>query len=362
MRKLWYGSEGSRLRLYSTSGLLAAALLLSGMTGQGADWLSPADNGSAAVAEQMYSTALETYPEHYVADRQGHARFRGYNTLNQAAYVAALNEYAELLPEDVSLYSMLAPTSAAFDLDESYTGLFPDQRQIISEVQQALDERFTSIDIWDVLAGHQDEYLYFRTDHHWTALAGYYAYTQLGGALDFTPRELDDFPRVDTGVAFLGSIYQATGSHQLGAGYDRLWYYSLPYRVDYVYWNNSGQPKASTGVYKDWYYRQSNKYAFFMGGDLPYIRLTTNAGTGRRLAVIKDSYANTVLPFLTAHFDEIHVIDPRNSNFNALEIIEDNDIKDVLFINYARVVCLPEFSAGLVELTERRVVEPQPVP
>lgn len=362
-------------RLYSSTGVVAAALLINSMAGllpdgaavagdiaAGRAMLMPADARMAAAIDEMRSTAPEVYPQHYVADNQGHARFGGYNALDQAAYVAALNEYAELLPEDVRLYNMLVPTSAAFDLDDAYAGLFPDQHQVISEVQQALDDRFAGVDIWDALAAHQGEYLYFRTDHHWTALAGYYAYAELGRVLGYQPCQLSDLTQVDSGVAFLGSIYQATGSHQLAAGYDELCYYRLPYRVEHVYWDNSGRPKVTEGVYKEWYYRQNNKYAFFMGGDLPYIRLRTDAGTGRKLAVIKDSYANTVLPLLTAHFDEIHVIDPRNSNFNALDIIEDNDIKDVLFINYARVVCLPEFSNGLLELTQRQSVEIQPVP
>ena len=106
---------------------------------------------------------------------------------------------------------------------------------------------------------------------------------------------------------------------------------------------------------------RSNKYAFFMGGDLPYIKLQTQAQTGRRLAVIKDSYANTIIPFLTAHYDEIYVIDPRHSSFNALDIIKENAVDEVLFVNYTRVVCLPEFSQALVDLTERKSVLVQPV-
>ena len=79
------------------------------------------------------------------------------------------------------------------------------------------------------------------------------------------------------------------------------------------------------------------------------------------MAVIKDSYANTIIPFLTAHYDEIYVIDPRHSSFNALDIIKENAVDEVLFVNYTRVVCLPEFSQALVDLTERKSVLVQPV-
>ena len=171
---------------------------------------------------------------------------------------------------------------------------------------------------------------------------------------------MQDYPLTDSGVDYLGSIYATTESAALTEQPDRIYYYQLPAEVTYTYWNNQGQPFTSKGLYKDWWLTQGNKYAFFMGGDLPYIRLETQAGTGRRLAIIKDSYANTIIPFLTAHFDEIHVIDPRNSNFNALQIIKDNDLHEVLFVNYTRVVCLPEFSQALQDLTTRQPLQIQP--
>lgn len=383
-KKNSFKKNNKGLRLYSTSGVIAAAVLLNSLgtvLPDAVDVLGVGQKVSGLCLSVMpveervlpvESTAPEVYRQYFVADHQGHAAFRGYNALNQAAYVAALNEFAVVLPENVRLYNVLAPTSAAFDLAadvaDEYESLFPDQQKIISEVYQQLDGRFSSVDIWDALAEHEGEYLYFRTDHHWTALAGYYAYAELGEVLGYQPYDLSELERVDCDVAFLGSIYQSTGSPQLLSAYDKLWYYRLPgagSRVEYVYWDNSGRPKvsesATDGAYKKWYYRQNNKYAFFMGGDLPYIRLRSDAGTGRRLAVIKDSYANTILPLLAAHFDEIYVIDPRHSNYNALDIIRENGVTDVLFVNYARVVCLPEFSEGLLELARRDGAEPQPV-
>jgi hypothetical protein len=366
-RRLSEGMGGARRSVYmcSLSSLLVAALCL---VSAGAD-LPAAVEGlasgdalsglSSAAARQKLdsmtqnSGGLDDYADYYVVDGQGYAKFRNYNAKNQQAYVDALNLFAEKLPENMKMYSLLVPTSAEFDLSEKYSYLFPSQRQVIDEVYDALDDRFTTIDIYNILQSHKDEYLYFRTDHHWTARAGYLAYTKVAPALGLQAQPESAYTWTDSGTSFLGSIYSATGCSGLSQGMDRLYYYKLPYDVSYTYWDNSGVPHSSKGVYKDWYLTQTNKYAFFMGGDLPYIKLVTGAGTGRKLAVIKDSYANTILPFLTAHYDEIYVIDPRNSNFNALQIVEENQPDDVLFINYARVVCLPKFSAGLGDLLTR---------
>lgn len=350
------------LKLYSVSGLLAMSIALApGGAGPavqpGAGLLPTAAGRQDLAAAAAKDGALEESAHFYVADGKGYAKFDGFSWLAEAAYAAALNAYADRLPEDVKLYSLLAPTSAAFTLPTQYAGLFPDQHQIISDVAGMLDERFTSIDIYPTLEAHKNEYLYFRTDHHWTQRAGYLAYTQLGGPLELSVYPAGKFKQGDAGIGFLGSVASETGSRQLGGELDRLIYYQIPAKVDYVYWDNTATSRTySQGLYKWWYLSQPNKYAFFLGGDLPYIRLKTDAHSGRKLAVIKDSYANTIIPFLALHFDEIHIIDPRNSNFNALQIIEENDIKEVLFINYARVVCLPEFSTGLHKLMTRDYV------
>lgn len=344
---MWWFKRGlSRsVKLYGVSGLLAL-LLASGLAA-----------GAGQPQQPAAGPALETYEHFYVADGGGWARFNSFWPLGEKIYASVLNSYAEALPEDVRLYALLAPTSAAFTLPEEYAGLFPDQHAIIKNVAAGLNERFRSVDIYPTLAAHRDEYLYFRTDHHWTQRAGYLAYLQLAGAMDIPAYTESAFTLRDSGVSFLGSIETETGSPRLAKAPDRLYYYEIPSQVEYVFWDNEAVPHTnSVGVYKPWYLTQPNKYAFFMGGDLPYIRLKTDAGTGRKLALIKDSYANTILPFLTMHYDEIHVIDPRNSSFNALQIIEENDIKEVLFVNYARVVSLPKFLTQLRELMERDYV------
>lgn len=350
---------GRSVRLYGVSGLLALAILAGGgqtqpvLPGQ-----TPEARQTQAEAAYANKTA-EKYADYLVVEGRAYALFNGYSPLTQALYTKELNKFAERLPEGTKLYSLLAPTSAAVTLDEKYADMFPNQQQIIDEVTASLDERFTSINILPTLLAHKNEYLYFRTDHHWTARAGYLAYTDICKAMGLTVEPISSYPLCDSGVSFIGSVGAACGSVQLSMGLDHLYYYRITRPITYTYWNNNGEPFTSQGVYKSWNLRpeQTNKYAFFMGGDLPFIKLTTGANTGRRLAIIKDSYANTVIPFLANHFDEIYVLDPRHSNFNAIKIIEDNKIGEVLFLNYTRVVCLPRFAAQLDDLMERVPVQ-----
>lgn len=346
-------------RLYGVSGVLAA-VLLGGLPGLPCDVQGEVERRDAALAAYTAGVADET-DDYLVVEGRGYAKFNGYSPLTQAMYVHALNAFADALPDGTKLYSVLAPTSAAVTLPKEYTAEFPDQAEIIDSVAAALDERFTSINILPTMLAHRNEYLYFRTDHHWTARAGYLAYADIAQAMGLTVEPLSSYPQQDSGVAFLGSVAASTGSAQLDMGLDHLYYYRIGRPITYKYWNNRGEAFKSEGVYKSWYLRddQTNKYAFFMGGDLPYIKLWTGVGTGRKLAVIKDSYANTVIPFLTNHYDEIHVIDPRNSNFNAVDIITENGIDEVLFLNYSRVVCLPKFSLQMLDLIDRDGVTPQ---
>lgn len=359
-------------RLYCISAVVASLIGLAGANLDAGDVQALEGMGQSLIAQargqaeaaSLREPPIEVHNDYYVINGEGFAHFRSYTPERDEAYVAALNNFADLLPEDVKLYSLLAPTSAAWREEQPFRRLFPNQQELIRSVWQRLDSRFTSIDIWPTLAEHRDEYLYFRTDHHWTAQAGYLAYRQAALAMGLSPVGLENYHLRDAGVDYLGSIYGATGSSSLIPNADRIYYYQLPYVVKYTYWDNQGRPHESKGLYKAWWLDQPNKYAFFMGGDLPYIKLEMpeGFGNGRRLALIKDSYANTIIPFLTAHYQEIYVIDPRNSAFNAVDIIRDNQVDEVLFVNYARVLCLPEFSQALQDLASREPVAIQPVP
>ncbi|MGI5824548.1 MAG: DHHW family protein [Bacillota bacterium] len=308
-------------------------------------------NNQSAI-EYTATGKYESYNDFVVVDHQGYAKFI-FNEASTQKYIDALNYYAENLDEDINLYSMLVPTAAEWYVPEAYKSNFAKQRDVLDYVWNRTDPRIKKVDIYDKMNEHRDEYLYLKTDHHWTALGGYYGYTVLANVLGFQPMPMDYFTYRDTGIDFVGSIGWNTPTKQLEANPDHLYYFEVPHDITYTYYSNAGQAYTSKGVYKSQWLKDKNKYAYFMGGDLAVIKLQTDVHNGKKLLLMKDSYANTVVPLLTAHYEEIYLIDPRHSNYNVMNIIEENGIKDVLFLNYARVTCLPSFSQQMIELSRK---------
>ena len=307
---------------------------------------------NTAAIEYTVTGPYEDYESFVVVDHQGYAKFV-FNEATTQKYIDSLNYYADILDKDINIYSMLVPTAAEWYVPSEYRSRFANQRAVLDYVWAGTDERIQKVDIYDVMKEHQDEYLYLKTDHHWTALGGYYGYTVLANVLGFEPKPMDYFTYTDTGIDFVGSLKWSTPTEQLEANQDHLYYFAIPNDVTYTYYSNAGQAYVSKGVYKSQWLKDKNKYAYFMGGDLAVIKLQTDVHNGKKLLLVKDSYANTVVPLLTAHYEEIYLVDPRHSCYNVLDIIEENDIKDVLFLNYARVTCLPTFSQQIIDLSTK---------
>ena len=104
----------------------------------------------------------------------------------------------------------------------------------------------------------------------------------------------------------------------------------------------------------------ANKYLCFLGGDQPLIKITTGAGTGKKIAVVKESYGNAFVPFLTNHYDEIYVIDPRKfygdgtPDMDLEKLISENEIDDLLVIDYPLVVSNKSYSKMLANLLKEK--------
>ncbi|GHV31778.1 hypothetical protein FACS18949_01010 [Clostridia bacterium] len=266
------------------------------------------------------------------------------NAAALARYAKAVSDLAALMPGARTIV-LDAPNGAEFYSPiEMHSGSTSQSEQIASVYSQ-LSPEVVSVDAYAQLARHTDEYIYFRTDHHWTALGAYYAYTAFCETLGLEPVPIEKF---ETGQYenFVGSMYNFTAKYAVSKvlkdNPDTLTYY-LPVVDTNMRIFSEG---SLTGKYFDWNVintkigSYSNKYIAFIGGDNPLTRITTSAGTGKSIAVIKESYGNAFTPFLTSHYDNIYVIDPRKVNGDGQtklklpQFVKDNAIDDVIFINY----------------------------
>lgn len=250
-------------------------------------------------------------------------------TRNLPKNIAALESLAQrypgrvnvlLAPAASSVYPENVPAGAPL-LDED--GYFDE----IAAVVQAAGGRF--IDVRGTLAARKSEYLYYRTDHHWTTAGAYYAYEELCGALGLTP-----FDRATHGELSVESFY---GTHYAkartwNARADTITYYDLPNTL--TIYTVTGAAEASpdivTGLYDTEKFGVYDKYAAFLHGNNGYSRIEGD-GEGRIL-ILKDSFANCFAPFLTANYAQIDLIDFRNFNYGLDALIEANQYDQILVL------------------------------
>lgn len=257
-----------------------------------------------------------------------------YNEDSLIAYAETLNDVAAALPGK-KVYSLIAPTALEFYAPAKYRTDTYSQKKAYDTVTSHL-KGVTPVKAYDKIAAHTNEELYFNTDHHWTALGAYYGYTAFAEAAGFTPRPLSDYTAY-TVDGFIGSLYRMTNATVLRDNPDSLTYYEPIVEYEAVASDNadfSGSYRiymAAKGVVED----TTNKYLIFMQGDHAVAKIDTENNTGKKILVIKESYGNAFVPWLLPHYDEIHVFDPRRSQgMDISEYMDQNDIDELLFINY----------------------------
>jgi hypothetical protein len=217
---------------------------------------------------------------------------------------------------------MIVPTSAAF-LPEPYFNMSSDQRRTINHVYDSITQfttKMITVDAYSVLERHRNEYIYFRSDHHWTALGAYYAYTAFCQAAGLAPVPLSDY-NIHRAEGFIGFLYNQRPTQSIADNPDTIVYYTL------------SDPAFRRLILHP---GETPTYMIFMGGDHAYFSVDTQNKNGRTVVVLKDSYANCFIPFLVPHYERIVVLDPRHlpNDFSITAEVNGYDDVDFLIMNY----------------------------
>lgn len=258
--------------------------------------------------------------------------FRG-NETSSKVYTEAINTYAKYMPESINIYDLVVPTHTEFALPVSDRSVSNEQKPVIDVIKDNLSERVTFVDAYASLRRHYEngEYLYFRTDHHWTALGAYYAYVEFCKSYGIEPVDISVY---ETGriEPFLGTFYQSSRDAALRATPDYVEYYMVDTPCTVTRYDAYGQGYAAK-LYYTYVKGEGNSYLAFLGGDFPYMKVQTENKNGKKLMVFKESYGNALVPFLAPHFEEIHIADIRYFPYNAVNFAGQYGITDILFIN-----------------------------
>lgn len=242
----------------------------------------------------------------------------------------AINTLASSVTTPV--YVMIAPTSAGI-----YTDTLPknapqlDQKQVIDYIYKNLNTGVSAIDVYDILNASREDYIYYRTDHHWTSLGAYYAYSTAISKLGFSTVPYSRYDVEHASRDFLGTYYSKTL-------YDKI----QPDTID-IYSSRDGSSVVSCTVsnsieekvYDSIYFREflevKDKYSTYLGTNQPCVKIKTNIQSDKKILVFKDSYANSFVPFLTQHYSEITVLDMRYIN-NFRDYAVPEDYTHILFL------------------------------
>ncbi|WP_167955542.1 DHHW family protein [Anaerosporobacter faecicola] len=285
-------------------------------------------------------TAGETFGSVYVTKERAFSLY--YFSLKSANnYAKAINSVAKQLDGVATVYDLLAPTSVGIYLDEEKSKLVgtSNQKDAFSYIYSKLSKKVVPVDVYDAIKEHADEYIYFRTDHHWTALGAYYAYEKFCEDKGIQPNTLDQFEKHKY-KNFLGSYYAASNQSKiLKKKKDTIETYVPMGTNTMKFIDRNGEEHTWPIVNDVSKYANNAKYSTFAAGDNPYATITNSKSkTKDSCIVIKESYGNAMIPFLVDHYRKIYIIDYRYYEGNIISLVKKKKIKDVIFINNAEAI------------------------
>ena len=230
-----------------------------------------------------------------------------------------------LAPNDVKVTSALIPRKVDI-LDSQFSPYYSNERN--EKIWELVNDNHINFNQSFELLQQSGTQIFYKTDHHWTAEGAYYAYRDLADILGYTPHSLNEFNLQVLSSDFVGTTYSKSGfffvdSEQIKAP-------SLDvgkYKVTIVDTNNE-----LDSLYDLSYLEKKDKYSTFLSGNNAHVKIyDTTSNEKETLLIIKDSFSHSLAPYLCEHYN-IELIDPRYFSGSIEEYIEENNIKNVLFI------------------------------
>ena len=297
------------------------------------------DDSDAAIPELDKNAKSETLGAVLVIDD---AAYEYFNFDQKAAnsYIKMMNKAAKKLKGKANLYDLIVPTSMDVCVPDSVRkGLnTSSQEKAIEYIFGSMGDGVHSIKVLDTLIKHNadGEYVYFRTDHHWTALGAYYAYVQFCNVKGITPHDLSDY-EVSQYTGFLGSFYNDGGKPQAMADDpDTVNAYHPVSSTAAMKYGSSEDSELTGGkvIFDESTAAASLKYGAFIMGDNPFTVIENpEVSNGQSCIVVKESFGNAFVPFLVDHYQTVYVVDYRYYGGSVSALAKAKGVTDVLFVN-----------------------------
>ncbi len=222
------------------------------------------------------------------------------------------------LVEEWDARVMLAPTADNILTEKlpAYAAYY-DETRLLNLVKDLIGEDHY-VDVYAELAAHKDEDIYYRTDHHWTSLGAYYGYQAWVGDEGGFRYSYD----VD-GMVTVSDNFQGTLQSKVPVVDTRdkiqIFPETLERKVTVIY----DRQTVKEGIYEERHLSTKNQYGYFLDDNHGLLEISTGYYNGRTLFILKDSYANCLIPLLMPYYETIYVADPRYYKGALPELMEE---------------------------------------
>lgn len=240
----------------------------------------------------------------------------------------ALEKFVGKAKQNADVHVMMVPTKS-WILREKLPAFAPHykEQKFYDALQQKLEKEDVLISVEPVLDAHKEEEIYYRTDHHWTTLGAWYAYEQ------YTKAVSGDLQRAQRKKKFRCISKDFYGTTYAKINYarqaDKIEIYEPADKLRVVY--NMGEKKTKT-LYDFSFLKTADQYSVFTGGNQAVLEITGGIKNGKTLLLIKDSFANSILPFLAEDYEKLVVVDLRQLNVSGDRLLEMFSPTDILIL------------------------------
>jgi len=244
--------------------------------------------------------------------------------------INAINKFSKI-HKNIKSYVMVAPNAISIVKDKlpKFAPVL-NQRDYIKNFKSKLSSDIKFIDTFDILNNHKNEYLYYRTDHHWTTLGAYYSYLEACKIMNLKANTKDNYSIERVANDFYGTLSSKSGFDVDKP--DSIDVYIPKSSDDEVIANYVKEKKKEGTLYDSDSLKKKDKYTVFLEGNHPIVKINTTSKSDKKLLLIKDSYANSFVQFLTTHYSEIVMVDPRYYYDDIESLIKNEGTTDILYL------------------------------
>ena len=250
------------------------------------------------------------------------------------AYADAVNAAAEKLT-GVKIYDSVIPLSSGIIFPDHLRADInsTDQQVACTKLSEKMSSSVNYVNIYNALNDHRSEYIYYRTDHHWTGRGAYYAYVEIMKAMGKTPKPLSMYT-VTKYEGFTGSFWNDTKLDALKANPDYVEAYDSGVSTSMEITQKDGKTFAWPMLKNVDDYSATMKYSCYVGGDYPLIKIENrDLKDGSAIILVKESFGNAFAPFLADHYQYVYIVDYRYYTKSFSALVKETGAKEVIFLN-----------------------------